>query len=323
MAPGLVRQADRLSAERFTDATADRAALPAGDNQYFRSAADPLYSADTEDLQALLRPLFITSWLIDDFMADNNFFGAHTPGGPRGAMLLSSASSKTAYGTAFQLHQREGIEVIGLPSPANVAFCESLGCYDRVLTYDALDQIAADTPCVYVDFAGNGGLRQAIHTRFANLKYSCSIGGTHVEQLAAGGAGKNLPGPARRCSSPRHRSRNAPPNGVQKSSAYVWFRPGRLLWPRWTTRKTPGCAPSATGGVMQRWRPTPACWAARPTRVWALSWRWHRTDGLLAGCGRWSPFTCRWNHRSLWLAHEVGRHHLDVGLVEAVLDVAV
>ncbi|MBP7420434.1 MAG: DUF2855 family protein, partial [Burkholderiaceae bacterium] len=164
MATGLVLQADRLSAERFTDATAHRAALPAVYNQYFRSAADPLYSADTEDLQALLRPLFITSWLIDDFMADNNFFGAHTPGGPRGAMLLSSASSKTAYGTAFQLHQREGIEVIGLTSPANVAFCESLGCYDRVLTYDALDQIAADTPCVYVDFAGNGGLRQAIHT---------------------------------------------------------------------------------------------------------------------------------------------------------------
>ena len=64
-----------------------------------------------------------------------------------------------------------------------------------MLTYDALDQIDAGTPCVYVDFAGNGGLRQAIHTRFANLKYSCSIGGTHVEQLAAGGAGKNLPGP--------------------------------------------------------------------------------------------------------------------------------
>jgi len=195
MATGMVLQPDRLSAERFTDATTHRAALPAVYNQYFRCAADPLYSANTEDIQALLRPLFITSWLIDDFMADNDFFGAHSSSGPRGTMLLSSASSKTAYGTAFQLHQREGIEVIGLTSPANVTFCESLGCYDRVLTYDALDQIAADTPCVYVDFAGNGGLRQAIHTRFANLKYSCSIGGTHVEQLAAGGAGKNLPGP--------------------------------------------------------------------------------------------------------------------------------
>jgi len=109
--------------------------------------------------------------------------------------LLSSASSKTAYGTAFQLAQREGIEVVGLTSPANVAFCESLGCYHRVLRYDALDQVAADASVLYIDFAGNGALRQAIHQRFANLKYSMSIGGTHVEQLAAPGAGKNLPGP--------------------------------------------------------------------------------------------------------------------------------
>ena len=191
MASGAVLSPGRLSAERFADVAPHRAELPAVYNQYFRCASDALYTAGTEDIQALLRPLFITSWLIDDFMADNDFFGAKT-------MLLSSASSKTAYGTAFQLHQRhqrEGIEVIGLTSPANVAFCESLGCYDRVLTYDALDSIAADTPCVYVDFAGNGALRNAIHERFGNLKYSSSIGGTHVEQLAAKGAGKDLAGP--------------------------------------------------------------------------------------------------------------------------------
>jgi hypothetical protein len=188
MSSSAVLSPDRLTSGRFTDAAPHRAALPAVYNQYFRCNADPLYTADTEDLQALLRPLFITSWLIDDFMADNDFFGGS-------AMLLSSASSKTAYGTAFQLHQRKGIEVIGLTSPANMAFCESLGCYDRVVTYDALDTIAADTPAVYVDFAGNGELRNAIHTRFANLKYSCSIGGTHVEHLAAQGAGKDLPGP--------------------------------------------------------------------------------------------------------------------------------
>ncbi|MDH6170582.1 hypothetical protein M2282_005757 [Variovorax boronicumulans] len=188
MASSAVLSPDRLSPGRFTDAAAHRAELPAVYNQYFRCNADPLYTTDTEDLQALLRPLFITSWLIDDFMADNDFFGATT-------MLLSSASSKTAYGTAFQLHQRLGLEVIGLTSPGNVAFCESLGCYHRVVTYDALDSIAADTPAVYVDFAGNAGLRNAIHTRFADLRYSCSIGGTHVEQLASKGAGKDLPGP--------------------------------------------------------------------------------------------------------------------------------
>lgn len=185
MASEAVLQPDRLSASGFRDAAPHRAALHAVYNQYLRCNQDPFYTADSEDTQALLRPLFITSWLIDDFLSDNDFFGART-------MLLSSASSKTAYGTAFQLKQRPGIEVVGLTSAANRAFCESLGCYSRVLCYDELDQVAADAACVYIDFAGNADLRRRIHTRFANLKYSCSIGGTHVEQL---GGARDLPGP--------------------------------------------------------------------------------------------------------------------------------
>jgi len=194
MASSAVLAPDRLSALRFADGAPHRAELAAVYNQYFRCASDPLYTADTEATQALLRPLFITSWLIDDFLEDNDFFGIRSQGAP-GVVLLSSASSKTAYGTAFLLHQRPGVEVVGLTSAANKAFCESLGCYHRVLTYEGLDQIAADALCVYVDFAGNGELRRAIHTRFANLRYSSSIGGTHVEQLAASGSGKGLPGP--------------------------------------------------------------------------------------------------------------------------------
>jgi Protein of unknown function (DUF2855) len=142
-------------------------------------------SPHSDALEALLRPLFLTSWLIDDFFASDSFFGANVA-------ILSSASSKTAYGTAFCLKQREGVEVIGLTSAANRAFCEQLGCYDRVLTYDELTSIDAQSRCVYIDFAGNAALRLTIHTRFANLAYSCSIGGTHVSEL---GSGKGLPGP--------------------------------------------------------------------------------------------------------------------------------
>jgi len=185
MADSAVLRPERLSAGGFSDAAPHRAGLPAIYNQYLRASADPFYRADTEAQQALLRPLFTTSWLIDDFLADNGFFGAQ-------ALLLSSASSKTAYGTAFQLAQRAGVEVIGLTSAANKAFCESLGCYSRVLTYEELEQLPAGTPCVYIDFAGNASLRRAIHTRFGQLKYDCSIGGTHVQQL---GGGKDLPGP--------------------------------------------------------------------------------------------------------------------------------
>ena len=193
MASHALLQPVKLSAAAFSDGAAHRASLHAVYNQYQRCSADPFYTPDTEALQALLRPLFLTAWLIDDFLADHGFFGtAATASGQRGVMLLSSASSKTAYATAAQLAQRPDVEVVGLTSAANVAFCNSLGVYSRVLTYEQLDTLPADTPCVYVDFAGNGALRQAIHTRFTQLAYSCSIGGTHVEQLAGA---RDLPGP--------------------------------------------------------------------------------------------------------------------------------
>jgi hypothetical protein len=187
MASEAVLNPARLDSSGFYDGASHRRELHTVYNQYLRCNTDPFYSASSEALQALLRPLFITSFLIDDFLADNDFFGA-----AGGALFLSSASSKTAYGTAFQLAQRPGIEVIGLTSPANVAFCESLGCYSRVLTYAQLDQLAADRACIYIDFAGNAKLRHAIHSRFTHLRYSCSIGGTHVTQL---GGAKDLPGP--------------------------------------------------------------------------------------------------------------------------------
>jgi hypothetical protein len=193
MASQAVLQPARLSAASFSDAAPHRAALHAVYNQYLRCSADPFYSADTEDLQALLRPLYLTAWLIDDFLADQQYFGSiAAAGGRRPAMLLSSASSKTAYATAARLTLRPEIEVIGLTSPGNMAFCESLGVYHRVISYDQLDTLAADRPCIYVDFAGNGALRLALHSRFTALAYSCSIGGTHVEHLTGA---RDLPGP--------------------------------------------------------------------------------------------------------------------------------
>ena len=185
MASSVVLEPAKLNDKSFADGAAHRKELHPVYNQYMRTTVDPFYSSETEAVQALLRPLFVTSWLIDDFFNDHQFFGANTA-------ILSSASSKTAYGAAFQMKQREGIEVIGLTSPSNVAFCESLGCYHRVLTYEQLDQVKADAACVYVDFAGNATLRSNIHMRFTNLTYSCSIGGTHVENL---GGSKGLAGP--------------------------------------------------------------------------------------------------------------------------------
>lgn len=185
MASEVVLDAGRISPRGFMDLAPHRAELNAVYNQYHNTRLDPFHVQNNPAAEALLRPLYLTSWLIDDFLADHNFYGAN-------AAILSSASSKTAYGTAFALKQRGAVEVIGLTSAANMAFCQSLGCYDRVVCYDNLGTIAQDTACVYVDFAGHASLRLAVHTRFPALKYSCSVGGTHLNNL---GGGKGLPGP--------------------------------------------------------------------------------------------------------------------------------
>lgn len=182
----------RVSPLSFSDGAPHRAELHPVYNQYTRCSTDPFYTADSEDLQSLLRPLFTTSWLIDDFLADNDYFGAAADPRRPPVMLLSSASSKTAYGTASQMARRGGIEVVGLTSARNIAFCESLGCYSRVLSYEQMDRIDADAPAIYVDFAGNAAFRKALHAHCKRLAYSSSIGGTHVAEL---GGGRDLAGP--------------------------------------------------------------------------------------------------------------------------------
>ena len=186
----LVVQPAHVRAGGFSDAAPHRAALAAAYQQLVFCDADPAWQPRLEGLQAVLKPLFVTSFLIDDFLADNGFFGATQ-------LLLSSASSKTAFGTAFCLAQRRGSpglpRVAGLTSAANLAFTRSLGCYDTALPYEALDTLDPAQPTVYVDFAGNAALRRRVHHHFGGaLTYSSSIGGTHWSAL--GGAG-DLPGP--------------------------------------------------------------------------------------------------------------------------------
>ena len=186
----LVVQAGRTNARGFVDEAAHRTALAAVYNRYVFCATDPDWQPRTEGLQAVLRPLFMTSFLIDDFLADNQFFGAQQ-------MLLSSASSKTAFGTAFCLAQRRGQagtpRVIGLTSSVNRAFTQGLGCYDEVIGYEALGTLDPTVRSVYVDFAGNAALRRTLHSHFdGTLMFSSSIGGTHVAEL---GSGSGLPGP--------------------------------------------------------------------------------------------------------------------------------
>ena len=187
MATELVVVPGRADERSILDTAPHRAAMASAYNRYQRCAADPLHRADREDEQMLLYPLFFTSFVIDDFLADQGLLAA---GSAR--VLLSSASSKTAIAAAAMLHRRQDIELVGLTSPRHRAFCESLGLYHRVLAYDELEGLDPAGPAVYVDFAGNAALRRRVHGHLPQLSYSCSVGGTHVDQLGPAGT---LPGP--------------------------------------------------------------------------------------------------------------------------------
>lgn len=174
----------RTGPHGFSDGAAHRAHLHAVYNGYQRPG--PEHRPETEPAQMLLRPLFTTSFLIDDFLADADFFGASR-------VVLTSASSKTALALAHQLHVRGDVEVVGLTSPGNRDFCLGLGSYDQVLAYDDLESLDAEVPTVSVDMAGNGAVLRRIHEHFgAALKHSALVGGTHWESRSGAGA---MPGP--------------------------------------------------------------------------------------------------------------------------------
>jgi hypothetical protein len=186
IASDVLLQPVRCNEAGFIDGAPHRRELPPLYNHYQRCRTDPGHDPTREAEQALLRPLFGTSFLIDDFLAANDFFGAQ-------AVLLSSASSKTAYGTAFCLAQRRGApgapRIVGLTSPANLDFTLGLGCYDEVLGYDAIATLDAARPSVYVDFSGSATTRAAVHGHFgAQLRYSCAVGVTHWSDPPGGQA---------------------------------------------------------------------------------------------------------------------------------------
>lgn len=191
MSSHLVVEPAQVREGGFLDGAEHRRPLPVIYNQYLRCARDPLYATGSEALQMLLRPLFTTSFLLDDFLADNQLFGARR-------VVLTSASSKTAIGLAELLHrQREargGYEVVGLTSAGNRAFVEGLGCYDRVIGYDEVAELGAEVPTLTVDFAGNGELLGHLHRLLGEqLRYSCLVGAAHWDQR--GGLPRELPGP--------------------------------------------------------------------------------------------------------------------------------
>ena len=214
MGSHLTIKAEKAGGSSLVDAAPHRAELALVYNQYVRAEA-PDDARDAAEM--LYRPLYMTSFLIADFLEENKFFGA-------GQVLLTSASSKTAIGLAFLLAQMAGVEVIGLTSPGNTAFVSGLGCYDQVLGYDGLAGLVSESASVVVDMAGNGAVLADVHNHFGDaLKYSCLVGATHWD--ARQGA-QNLPGPTPQLffapSRIAQRTKDWGPGGLQERFQGAW-----------------------------------------------------------------------------------------------------
>ena len=170
-----------------SDIAAHRVGLAGAYNRYQRCSADPVYNANREPQQMVLYPLFFTSFVIDDFLLDNEDFGATQA-------VVSSASSKTAIGFA-QLAEQRGLKTVGLTSAGNRAFVESLDVYSEVVTYDAVDSIAT-VSAVYIDIAGNQDLLRDVHTHLDGfLGHSMVVGNTNWDHKATNTSALPAPTP--------------------------------------------------------------------------------------------------------------------------------
>jgi hypothetical protein len=189
------------TSDGFRDDGAHRQAHAPIYRAYLSTAVDPWYDAspDGEDRHAVLRVLFLTGFLADEFFADcggtllgdtggDTYFGARQ-------VVVISASSKTAIGFAQRAAQRDGLRVVGLTSPRNVEFVRSLGFYDSVLTYDEIVAVPM-VDSVIIDMAGDPTVLAAIHGHLGDhVNHSMMVGKSHHDAVPPAVA-PAMPGPA-------------------------------------------------------------------------------------------------------------------------------
>jgi len=132
-----------------------------------------------DDAILVFRGLFLTSYLLSDFLQQSDFFGAKR-------VVITSASSKTSIALAHCLQRTSSLHVVGLTSARNSAFTQSVGEYDEVVAYDDVSSLPTETPTVVVDMAGNRRVIADLHTHLlGGVVYSSSVGATHWD--ATGG----------------------------------------------------------------------------------------------------------------------------------------
>ena len=186
----LVVKPEHVTPRGFVDGADHRALLPQVYNQYQLATPDNGFAEGTLDHRMVFFPLFATGFVLDDYLKDNEYFGANS-------VILSSASSKTSFSLAFLLSEDRHCKVVGLTSAANRGFVERMGIYDEVVTYDDIESIDASQRAAFIDMAGNDAVTARIHHHFGDhCVCSSGVGMTHWESRG-GASAEELPGAKR------------------------------------------------------------------------------------------------------------------------------
>jgi hypothetical protein len=186
IATHLTMRPTKVTARSFVDGAEHRTGTPQVYNLY---ELQPRETDPRQDsLTAVYRALFITSYTAADYLRDRDFFGAEQ-------FVISSASSKTAYGAAYSLADSPAPK-IALTSARNIDFVNGLGLYAETHEYADLSAVDASKRTVYVDLSGDPDLRRRVHEHLGDqLAYDCLIGSTQADHLPEGDD-DTLPGPA-------------------------------------------------------------------------------------------------------------------------------
>ena len=166
----------------FVDANPTRVCNNPLYDHYTNVKTDIGYSVENEAMLSLYKPLFITSYLLNDFLEENDSFGAEQ-------ILITSASSKTAYGLAAVLHERKQAgdykaKLVALTSTGNVDFVKDLNIYDETINYSDLDKLDTSKRTTIIDFTGNQKMLKQIAASLGDSHaYTSLIGAVQNDRL--------------------------------------------------------------------------------------------------------------------------------------------
>lgn len=178
----------------FDDVSTHRSIHPIVYRRFERASQLTIYAPDREDHDCVLRGLFSTAWLLEDYLAVNQSFHSSS-------CVITSASSKTSIALARCLQLRGDQSCIGVTSPMNLEFCRNLGVYDQVVEYGDLSSQSVNQAVTIVDMAGNMNVLRELHHRYGdNVRSSIRIGATHQDS-------------------------SAPPSGISRAKPSFFFAP--------------------------------------------------------------------------------------------------